>query len=92
MNWKVKSVPNTGLRFASFFSGGFITAIVVNPQEKKLGKWTSVHWTDSKNLLCLLDPACLAYSCLKPWSILLCFFRKYNQHQVGKIYKFLTFN
>ena len=30
-------------RFASFFSSGFITAIVVNPPERKLAKRTSVH-------------------------------------------------
>ena len=33
-----KEVP-----FASFLSGGFITAIVVNPLERKLSKRTSVH-------------------------------------------------
>ena len=32
------------VRFASFLSGGFITAIVVNPPESKLAKRTSVHW------------------------------------------------
>ena len=32
----------TEVHFASFFSGGFITAIVVNPPEKKLAKRTSV--------------------------------------------------
>ena len=31
------------MRFASFLSGGFITAIVVNPPERKLAKRTSVH-------------------------------------------------
>ena len=33
----------TEVCFASFFSGGFITAIVVNPPERKLAKHTSVH-------------------------------------------------
>ena len=33
------------MRFASFLSGGFITAIVVNPPERKLEKRTSVHCT-----------------------------------------------
>ena len=33
----------TEVRFASFLSGGFITAIVVNPPERKLAKRTSVH-------------------------------------------------
>ena len=33
------------MRFASFFSGGFITAIVVNPPEIKLAKRTSVEYT-----------------------------------------------
>ena len=32
----------TEMRFASFLSGGFITAIVVNPPERKLAKRTSV--------------------------------------------------
>ena len=32
--------------FSSFFSGGFITAIVVNPPERKLAKRTSVHWDE----------------------------------------------
>ena len=32
------------MRFASFLSGGFITAIVVNPPESKLAKRTSVQW------------------------------------------------
>ena len=32
----------TEVRFSSFFSGGFITAIVVNPPERKLAKRMSV--------------------------------------------------
>ena len=32
----------TEVRFASLLSGGFITAKVVNPPEKKLAKCTSV--------------------------------------------------
>ena len=32
----------TEVRVASFFSGGFITAIIVNPPERKLAKRTSV--------------------------------------------------
>ena len=35
----------TEVHFASFLSGGFITAIVVNPPERKLTKRTSVHCT-----------------------------------------------
>ena len=35
----------TEVRFASFHSGAFITAIVVNPPERKLAKRTSVHCT-----------------------------------------------
>ena len=34
----------TVVYFASFFSGGFITAIVVNPPERRLTKRTSVQW------------------------------------------------
>jgi hypothetical protein len=37
----------TEVHFASFLSGGFITAIVVNPPERKLAKRTSVQWPDS---------------------------------------------
>ena len=36
-------VQCTEVRFASFISSGFITAIVVNPPEKKLTKRTSVQ-------------------------------------------------
>ena len=42
-----KRFPNilhcTEMRFASFLSGGFITAMVVNPPERRLAKCTSVH-------------------------------------------------
>jgi hypothetical protein len=37
-------IHRTEVRFAGFLSGGFITAIVVNPPESKLTKRTSVHW------------------------------------------------
>ena len=40
--FKIQSI--TVVRFASFFSSGFITAIVVNPPESKLAKRTSVQW------------------------------------------------
>jgi hypothetical protein len=33
---------STEVRFASFFSGGFITAIAVNPLERRLAKQTFV--------------------------------------------------
>jgi hypothetical protein len=33
----------TEVRFASFFSGGFTTMVVMNPPEKKLEKRTSVQ-------------------------------------------------
>ena len=32
----------TKVRFSSFFSSGFITAMLVNPPERKLAKHTSV--------------------------------------------------
>ena len=32
------------MHFASLLSGGFITAIVVNPTERKLAKSTFVEW------------------------------------------------
>ena len=40
------TVHCTEVRFASFLSGGFITAIVVNPLESKQAKRTSVHCSD----------------------------------------------
>ena len=44
-NWEVCGlIQRTEVRFASFLSGGFITAIVVNQPEKKLAKRTSVQW------------------------------------------------
>ena len=41
----------TEVRFASFFSGGFTTMIVINPPERKLAKRTSVHWFKNLNIL-----------------------------------------
>jgi hypothetical protein len=41
--------------FASFLSGGFITAIVVNPPERKLEKRTSVHCLVGRALSVLGD-------------------------------------
>ena len=41
----ITGVQCTEMPFASFFSGGFISAIVVNPPERKLVKRTSVHCT-----------------------------------------------
>ena len=38
---------HTEVRFASFFSGRFITAIIVNPPERRLAKRTSVQWSIS---------------------------------------------
>ena len=35
----------TEVRFASFLSGGFITALIVNPPESKLEKRTSVQYS-----------------------------------------------
>ena len=36
----------TEMRFGSFLSGGFITAIVVNPPEKKLAKRRMISYPD----------------------------------------------
>ena len=41
----------TEVRFASLLSGGFITAIVANPQERKLAKRTSVQCSLPKSVL-----------------------------------------
>ena len=38
------------MSFASFFSGEFITTIVVNPMEKKVAKRTSVYGLVTLNL------------------------------------------
>ena len=38
------------VHFASLFSGGFITAIVVNPPERKLAKRTSVQYSKPNQL------------------------------------------
>ena len=40
------SVHSTEMHFASFLSGRFITAIVVNSPERKLAKCTSVECTE----------------------------------------------
>ena len=37
----------TEVHFASFLSGGFITATEVNPPERKLAKCISVKWFDN---------------------------------------------
>ena len=50
-NWIVDR--STEMRFASLFSGGFITTIVVNQPERKLAKRTSVRSTARKFLVCI---------------------------------------
>ena len=45
----------TEVQFASFFSGGFITAIVVNPPERIFAKCTSVHCTEVHFAIFLSD-------------------------------------
>ena len=48
--WNFKNIrctQCTEVQFASFFSGGFITAIVVNPPERRLAKHTFVGWCNS---------------------------------------------
>ena len=45
------------MHFASFLSGGFITAIVVNPPERKLAKRTSVQFSKVDNT-CYLRAYC----------------------------------
>ena len=46
---KVVQIPGSGhcteVQFDNFLSGRFITAIVVNPPERKLTKCTYVHWS-----------------------------------------------
>jgi hypothetical protein len=59
---------HTEVRFDSFLSGGFITAIVVNPPERKLAKSTSVHWMNESVPVCfpLLDNRVDIWSQLVP--------------------------
>ena len=42
------------MRFATLFSGGFISAIEVNPSERKLVKCTSVEWVTLESVLILV--------------------------------------
>ena len=42
------------VRFASFISGGFITATLVNPPERKLAKRTSVQYMYQRRQIVLL--------------------------------------
>ena len=44
---KWRATQCTEVYFASFFSGGFITAIVVKPPERKLAKRTSVQCSEN---------------------------------------------
>jgi hypothetical protein len=37
------------VHFASFLSGRFIAALLVNPSERKQAKRTSVHWFKAQN-------------------------------------------
>ena len=54
----VLTVQWTEVRFTSFLSGGFITAIVVNPPERKLAKRTSVHsWSWGKLAWSIVPPS-----------------------------------
>ena len=54
----------TNLRFASFLSVRFITAIVVNPPERKHAKRTSVQ--------CKIDPSTMLLECkIGPFTMLL---------------------
>ena len=39
------------MRFTSFLSGGFVTAIVVNPPERKLAKCTSVKCGGKRDVI-----------------------------------------
>ena len=53
------TVQYTEVRFASFLSGGFITAIVLNPPESELAKRTSVQWFDCTE--CIAQTTVSAY-------------------------------
>ena len=56
------AVPDRNTRlhrgaFFSFFSGELITALVVNPPERKLAKRTSVDWAETVGLDFGLNPS-----------------------------------
>jgi hypothetical protein len=53
-----QSTAITEVRFASFFSGGFITAIVVNQTERKLAKRTSEQSPPHLKVACKKDGWC----------------------------------
>ena len=50
MVYKIRFGPahNTEVRIASFLYAGFITAIVVNPPERKLANGTSVQTNENQ--------------------------------------------
>ena len=52
----------TKVHFASFFSSGFITAVVVNPPKRKLGKRTSVQCLERSQILGLWPQTCPTFS------------------------------
>ena len=52
----------TEVRFASFLSGGFITAIVVNSLERKLANRTSVQCSDFQNNLIDYGTLCARFT------------------------------
>jgi hypothetical protein len=58
-SWPVQC---TKVRFASFLSGGFIAAIVVNPPERKLAN--APLWNYTVRLFILIYSALCAYSIL----------------------------
>ena len=55
LSYNVTTKQFTEVRFACFLSGGFITATIVNPPERKLAKGTSVQrpkWPRNRNHVC----------------------------------------
>ena len=54
-----KSKHCTKVQFSSLQSGGFITAIILKPPERKLAKRTSVHCLECVKLLCASSFHCL---------------------------------
>ena len=60
------SVPNycTEVRFASFFSGGLITAIVVFPPERKLAKRTSVDRSTARDFMVFFEGSVFTFQFL----------------------------
>ena len=76
----------TEVRFASSFSGGFITAIVVNPPERKLAKCTSVQWGEISSKRAFSQCHFVLILLYKGGVIVFIFFKKYTKSPVRQLF------